>query len=82
MSALFEDPASPKVSLLVGHDSNIGSVLVALGITDYSLPGQYEKTPIGGCCSSSAGVIVGPVKCVTGWCMSIPRASSYVVRSR
>lgn len=48
VNALFEDPASPKVSLLVGHDSNIGSVLVALGITDYSLPGQYEKTPIGG----------------------------------
>ncbi|SNT81798.1 bifunctional glucose-1-phosphatase/inositol phosphatase [Stenotrophomonas sp. CC120222-04] len=48
VNALFEDPASPKVSLLVGHDSNIGSVLAALGITDYTLPGQYEKTPIGG----------------------------------
>lgn len=48
VSALFEDPASPKVTLLVGHDSNIGSVLAALGISDYALPGQYEKTPIGG----------------------------------
>ncbi|WP_285316771.1 bifunctional glucose-1-phosphatase/inositol phosphatase [Stenotrophomonas maltophilia group sp. Smal35] len=48
VNVLFEDPASPKVSLLVGHDSNIGSVLAALGITDYTLPGQYEKTPIGG----------------------------------
>ncbi|QDL27412.1 bifunctional glucose-1-phosphatase/inositol phosphatase [Stenotrophomonas maltophilia] len=48
VDALLEDPASPKVSLLVGHDSNIGSVLAALGISDYSLPGQYEKTPIGG----------------------------------
>ncbi len=48
INGLFEDPASPKVSLLVGHDSNIGSVLAALGITDYTLPGQYEKTPIGG----------------------------------
>jgi glucose-1-phosphatase len=48
VNALFEDPASPKVSLLVGHDSNIGSVLAALGIADYTLPGQYEKTPIGG----------------------------------
>lgn len=48
VDALLEDPASPKVSLLVGHDSNIGSVLAALGITDYTLPGQYEKTPIGG----------------------------------
>ncbi|HIE1098484.1 MULTISPECIES: bifunctional glucose-1-phosphatase/inositol phosphatase [Stenotrophomonas] len=48
VDALLEDPASPKVTLLVGHDSNIGSVLAALGITDYTLPGQYEKTPIGG----------------------------------
>ncbi|QGM04656.1 bifunctional glucose-1-phosphatase/inositol phosphatase [Stenotrophomonas maltophilia] len=48
VDALLEDPASPKVSLLVGHDSNIGSALAALGISDYSLPGQYEKTPIGG----------------------------------
>jgi len=48
LGALFEDPASPKVMLLVGHDSNIGSVLPALGISDYTLPGQYEKTPIGG----------------------------------
>ncbi|HEL4832330.1 TPA: bifunctional glucose-1-phosphatase/inositol phosphatase [Stenotrophomonas maltophilia] len=48
VNALFEEPESPKVSLLVGHDSNIGSVLAALGITDYTLPGQYEKTPIGG----------------------------------
>ncbi|WP_447900370.1 bifunctional glucose-1-phosphatase/inositol phosphatase [Stenotrophomonas sepilia] len=48
VDASFGDPASPKVTLLVGHDSNIGSVLAALGITDYTLPGQYEKTPIGG----------------------------------
>ena len=48
VNALFEGPASPKVSLLVGHDSNIGSVLAALGIAEYTLPGQYEKTPIGG----------------------------------
>lgn len=48
VDALLEDPASPKVTLLVGHDSNIGSVLAAMGIGDYSLPGQFEKTPIGG----------------------------------
>ncbi|MBA0448903.1 bifunctional glucose-1-phosphatase/inositol phosphatase [Stenotrophomonas maltophilia] len=48
VNALFEDPASPKVSLLFGHDSNIGSVLAALGVSEYGLPGQYEKTPIGG----------------------------------
>lgn len=48
VDVLLNDQASPKVSLLVGHDSNIGSLLAALGISDYSLPGQYEKTPIGG----------------------------------
>jgi glucose-1-phosphatase len=48
VDASFGDPASPKVTLLVGHDSNIGSVLAAMGIGDYSLPGQFEKTPIGG----------------------------------
>lgn len=45
---LFADPQAPTVSLLVGHDSNIGSMLAALGVGDYALPGQYEKTPIGG----------------------------------
>ncbi|WP_409461137.1 bifunctional glucose-1-phosphatase/inositol phosphatase [Stenotrophomonas maltophilia] len=48
VGTLLNDPASPKVALLVGHDSNIGSVLAALGITDYTLPDQYEKMPIGG----------------------------------
>lgn len=48
IDGLFADPQSPKVSLLVGHDSNIGSVLAALGVAAYTLPGQYERTPIGG----------------------------------
>ncbi|HYQ24324.1 bifunctional glucose-1-phosphatase/inositol phosphatase [Stenotrophomonas sp.] len=48
IGALFDDPQSPKVSLLVGHDSNIGSVLAAIGVSAYTLPGQLEKTPIGG----------------------------------
>ncbi|WP_406232279.1 bifunctional glucose-1-phosphatase/inositol phosphatase [Isoptericola jiangsuensis] len=48
IGGVFADPQSPKVSLLVGHDSNIGSVLAALGASDYTLPGQREKTPIGG----------------------------------
>ncbi len=35
-------------SFLCGHDSNIGSVLAALGAEDYVLPGAIEKkTPIG-----------------------------------
>lgn len=34
-------------SFLCGHDSNVGSVLAALGTEDYELPGAIEKTPIG-----------------------------------
>ena len=38
-----------KFSFLCGHDSNIGSVLAALGVEPYSAPGAIEtKTPIGG----------------------------------
>ncbi|MGS7839705.1 hypothetical protein ACVMVB_19315, partial [Stenotrophomonas maltophilia] len=48
VAAVFADVQAPKVSLLVGHDSNIGSVLAALGVSAYTLPGQREKTPIGG----------------------------------
>ena len=37
-----------RFSFLCGHDSNIGSVLAALGVEDYSLPEAIEtKTPIG-----------------------------------
>ena len=36
-----------KLSFLCGHDSNVGSVLAALGADDYALPGAIEKTPIG-----------------------------------
>ncbi len=37
-----------KFSFLCGHDSNIASVLAALGVTNYSLPNTIEsKTPIG-----------------------------------
>lgn len=44
-----QDKASaPKVTLMVGHDSNIASLLAALDAKAYTLPGQYEKTPIGG----------------------------------
>ncbi len=38
----------PKITLLVGHDSNIASLLTALDFNDYQLPKQYERTPIGG----------------------------------
>ncbi|ARF49610.1 bifunctional glucose-1-phosphatase/inositol phosphatase [Pantoea stewartii subsp. stewartii DC283] len=39
---------SPKVTLMVGHDSNIASLLSALQVKPYDLPETYEKTPIGG----------------------------------
>ena len=46
---LVEKPAAAaKVTLLVGHDSNIASLLKALDFKPYQLPGQYERTPIGG----------------------------------
>ena len=38
-----------KFAFLCGHDSNIGSVLAALGVEPYDAPGAVEtKTPIGG----------------------------------
>ncbi|MGE9550526.1 bifunctional glucose-1-phosphatase/inositol phosphatase [Erwinia amylovora] len=44
-----EDKASaPKVTLMVGHDSNIASLLTALDFKPYTLPEQTERTPIGG----------------------------------
>ncbi|HBR7230428.1 TPA: bifunctional glucose-1-phosphatase/inositol phosphatase [Klebsiella aerogenes] len=48
-NALVGDGAAKaKVTLLVGHDSNIASLLTALDFKPYQLPGQYERTPIGG----------------------------------
>ncbi len=37
-----------QFTFLCGHDSNLASVMSALEIQDYSLPGTLEKTPIGG----------------------------------
>ncbi|MGA9607232.1 MAG: bifunctional glucose-1-phosphatase/inositol phosphatase [Rouxiella badensis] len=37
-----------RVTLLVGHDSNIAAFVLALKIKDFTLPGQYERTPIAG----------------------------------
>lgn len=37
-----------KVVLLVGHDSNIGSLLPLLKVKPYQLPDQLEMTPISG----------------------------------
>ncbi|MRS13651.1 bifunctional glucose-1-phosphatase/inositol phosphatase [Enterobacteriaceae bacterium RIT691] len=47
--ALVTDAATaPKVTLMVGHDSNIASLLKALDVKPYQLQKQYERTPIGG----------------------------------
>jgi len=46
ITALFAEEKH-KFNLLVGHDSNIVSLLVALGFQNYQLPEQYEKAPIG-----------------------------------
>jgi len=44
-----EDKANaPKITLMVGHDSNIASLLSALQVKPYELAGTYENTPIGG----------------------------------
>ncbi len=43
-----EADKTPKITLLVGHDSNIGSLLTALDFKPYELHDQNERTPIGG----------------------------------
>lgn len=40
--------SAPKITVLVGHDSNIASLLTALDFKPYQLHSQYERTPIGG----------------------------------
>lgn len=40
--------SAPKITVLVGHDSNIASLLTALDFKPYQLHDQNERTPIGG----------------------------------
>ncbi|WLI78620.1 bifunctional glucose-1-phosphatase/inositol phosphatase [Kosakonia sp. H02] len=40
--------SAAKITLLVGHDSNIASLLAALDAKPWQLPGQFERTPISG----------------------------------
>lgn len=48
-NVLVTDPAkAAKITLMVGHDSNIASLLTALDFKPYQLHDQYERTPIGG----------------------------------
>lgn len=46
--SLVKKDGAPKVTVMVGHDSNIASLLTALAFKPYELPNQYERTPIGG----------------------------------
>ncbi len=39
---------NPLVTLMIGHDSNVATLLKALNVEDYVLPDQFEHTPIGG----------------------------------
>ncbi|QIQ21033.1 histidine-type phosphatase [Zophobihabitans entericus] len=49
IDGLFNSGNVPsKFTFLVGHDSNIASLLTALKFSSYQLPGQLESTPIGG----------------------------------
>ncbi|GKX61483.1 bifunctional glucose-1-phosphatase/inositol phosphatase [Pragia fontium] len=51
MNVIFNDnevTKPVKFNMMVGHDSNVVSLLSVLKIKDYQLPGQFEKTPIGG----------------------------------
>ena len=45
---LIKDAQKAKITLLVGHDSNVASLLALLQTAPYQLPEQYEKTPISG----------------------------------
>lgn len=40
--------SAPKITVLVGHDSNMASLLTALDFQPYQLHDQYGRTPIGG----------------------------------
>ena len=45
---LIKDAQKARTVLLVGHDSNVASLLALLNTAPYQLPDQYEKTPISG----------------------------------
>ena len=44
----FSEKNHTKFTFLVGHDSNVASLFSALKIKSYTLPDQFETTPIGG----------------------------------
>ncbi|CAK1592895.1 unnamed protein product [Parnassius mnemosyne] len=48
IQGVFTDIPPRKVTVLFGHDSNLNSVMAALGLKHYELPNHYEATPPGG----------------------------------
>ncbi|XP_045771281.1 glucose-1-phosphatase-like [Maniola jurtina] len=48
IASLILKENAPKFSLLHGHDSNMNSVMAAIGFKGFVLPEQYEITPLGG----------------------------------
>ncbi|XP_013146666.1 PREDICTED: glucose-1-phosphatase-like [Papilio polytes] len=48
IKSVFDRAPPRKVTVLFGHDSNLNSVMSALGFKYYELPHQYEATPPGG----------------------------------
>ncbi len=53
--------SAPKITVLVGHDSNIASLLTALDFKPYQLHDQNERTPIGGKIVFSVGMTAKPI---------------------
>ena len=48
LHSLLSAPRAARINLMVGHDSNLTSILTRLQVAEYQLPGQMEITPIGG----------------------------------
>ncbi|CAG4948993.1 unnamed protein product [Parnassius apollo] len=48
IKGVFNQIPPRKVTVLFGHDSNLNSVMAALGLKHYELPNHYEATPPGG----------------------------------
>lgn len=48
MTDIFLDENKPTITLLMGHDANLYTVLNAMDFKPYSLKEQHEITPVGG----------------------------------
>lgn len=48
MSDIFLNETTQRITLLMGHDANIYTILKGMNFKPYTLRKQYEKAPIGG----------------------------------